>query len=221
MVRVGGLFRALEANVEGIDPSGRTTRQQLDEIAEKVRVLVAEQYVCIREEVLPGLRGAGIFIHSLEELDKNEGKRLDEYFETQVFPVLTPLAVDAGHPFPFLGNLRLNLMAVFREASGIKIPQAYAFVEVPSILPRLIPVNASRGDSITSSWKSSSASTSTCSFRGSRSRTSWPSGSPETKITTCTKTKSWTWLNRWRRRSRTVPTRSPSDWRWSPALHGR
>ena len=144
MVRVGGLFRALEANVEGIDPSGRTTRQQLDEIAEKVRVLVAEQYACIREEVLPGMQRAGIFIHSLEELDKNESKRLDEHFETQVFPVLTPLAVDAGHPFPFLGNLRLNLMAVFREASGIKIPQAYAFVEVPSILPRLIPVNPSR-----------------------------------------------------------------------------
>jgi polyphosphate kinase len=142
MVRVGGLFRVLEANVDEIDPSGRTIRQQLDEITEKVRGLVAEQYQCITGEVLPRLQKAGIFIHRLDELDKKESKRLDEYFEVQVFPILTPLAVDAGHPFPFLGNLRLNLMVVFKEASGIKVPQAYAFVEVPSILPRLIPVNA-------------------------------------------------------------------------------
>jgi polyphosphate kinase len=142
MVRVGGLFRVLEANVDEVDPSGRTIRQQLDEIAEKVRGLVAEQYRCITGEVLPRLEKAGIFIHRLEELDKKESKRLDEYFEVQVFPILTPLAVDAGHPFPFLGNLRLNLMVVFKEAAGIKVPQAYAFVEVPSILPRLIPVNA-------------------------------------------------------------------------------
>ena len=142
MVRVGGLFRVLEANVDEVDPSGRTIRQQLDEIAEKVRGLVAEQYRCITGEVLPRLEKSGIFIHRLDEMDKKESKRLDEYFEVQVFPILTPLAVDAGHPFPFLGNLRLNLMVVFREAAGIKVPQAYAFVEVPSILPRLIPVNA-------------------------------------------------------------------------------
>ena len=141
MVRVGGLFRALEAHVDEVDPSGRTVRQQLDEIAEKVRGLIAEQYRCITGEVLPRLVKAGIFIHRLDELDKKESKRLDEYFEGEVFPILTPLAVDAGHPFPFLGNLRLNLMVVFKEASGIKMPQAYAFVEVPSILPRLIPVN--------------------------------------------------------------------------------
>jgi len=141
MVRVGGLFRAFEAGLEDIDPSGRTVRQQLDEIAETVRILVGEQYACIRGEVFPRLEKAGIFVHSIDELDKNELKRLDEYFEGQVFPILTPLAVDAGHPFPFLGNMRLNLMVVFKEASGIKVPQAFAFVEVPSILPRLIPVN--------------------------------------------------------------------------------
>ena len=142
MVRVGGLFRILNADVDGIDASGRTIRQQLDEIAEKVRGLVAEQYRCITEVLLPRLKKTGIFLHQIDELDKKEIKRLDDYFEAQVFPILTPLAVDAGHPFPFLGNLRLNLLVVFKEASGIKMPQAYAFVEVPSILPRLVPVNA-------------------------------------------------------------------------------
>ncbi|HTY24566.1 MAG TPA: polyphosphate kinase 1, partial [Desulfomonilaceae bacterium] len=141
MVRVGGLFRVLEAGVDEIDASGRTTRRQLDEIAEKVRGLVAEQYRTIRDEVLARLQDAGVFVHLIEELDNNEVNRLDEYFEAQIFPILTPLAVDAGHPFPYLGNLRINLMVVFKEASGIKVPQAYAFVEVPSILPRLVAVN--------------------------------------------------------------------------------
>src|SRR4030043_195003 len=145
MVRVGGLFRILEAGLDHIDASGRTPRQELNEIAEKARELVAVQYACIMDEVLPRLEKAGIFIHRLDELDKKEIKRLDDYFEAQIFPILTPLAVDAGHPFPFLGNLRLNLMVVFKEASGIKVPQAYAFVEVPSVLPRLIPVNAEPG----------------------------------------------------------------------------
>jgi len=141
MVRVGGLLRILDADVNGIDASGRTVRRQLDEIAEKVQALVAEQCRCIMEEVLPRLKKIKVFIHRIDDLDKQERKRLEEYFELQVFPILTPLAVDAGHPFPFLANLRLNLMAVFKEASGIKVPQAYAFVEVPSILPRLVPVN--------------------------------------------------------------------------------
>jgi polyphosphate kinase len=141
MVRAGGLLRVLNADVGSIDPSGRTVRQQLDEIAEKVRALVTEQYGCIIDEILPRLKKVGVFLHRFDQLDKKERKRLEEYFEAQVFPILTPLAVDAGHPFPFLANLRLNLMAVFKEASGIKVPQAYAFVEVPSILPRLVPVN--------------------------------------------------------------------------------
>jgi polyphosphate kinase len=145
MVRVGGLFRVLNAEVGSIDPSGRTVRQQLDEIAEKVRTLVAEQYRCITDEVLPRLKKVKIFFHKIDELEKKERRRLEEYFEQQVFPILTPLAVDAGHPFPFLANLRLNLMAVFKEASGIKVPQAYAFVEVPPILPRLVPVSAETG----------------------------------------------------------------------------
>jgi hypothetical protein len=137
MVRVGGLLRMLNAGVNSIDPSGRTIRQQLDEIASKVGALVNEQYQCILEEVLPGLKKIRTAIHRIDELDKKERKRLEEYFELQVFPILTPLAVDAGHPFPFLANLRLNLMAVFKEANGIKVPQAYAFVEVPAILLRL------------------------------------------------------------------------------------
>ena len=140
MVRVGGLFRILDAAMDDLEPSLRMPRLKLDEISEKVRELVREQYKCFMEEVLPQLQGAGVFIQRLDGLDKKEIEKLEEYFKTHVFPILTPLAVDAGHPFPYLGNLRLNLMVVFKEAEEIKRPQAYAFVEVPSVLPRLIPV---------------------------------------------------------------------------------
>jgi polyphosphate kinase len=141
MVRVGGLYQILESDLEHMDPSGRTLRQELDDIAAKARDLVDEQYRCVMKEILPQLeKEAGIFIHRLEELDADEQNRLSAYFEEQVFPILTPFAVDAGHPFPFLGNLRLNIMAVFKEPSRAKITKAYAFVEVPSVVPRLIPV---------------------------------------------------------------------------------
>ena len=141
MVRVGSLFRAFAAGINEHDSSGRTIRQQLDEIADKVRTLVNEQYKGITKEIIPSLREANIFIHRMEELDESETKRLDKYFEVQVFPVLTPLAVDAGHPFPFLSNLRLNLMVIFKESNNVNAPQPHAFVEVPSIVPRLVVVN--------------------------------------------------------------------------------
>src|SRR3972149_4483635 len=85
MVRVGGLFRILEVDIDHIDASGRTIRQQLDEIAEKARELVSEQYKCIMEEVLPGLSKAGIFLHPIDRLDKKELKRLHECFAGEGF----------------------------------------------------------------------------------------------------------------------------------------
>jgi polyphosphate kinase len=144
MVRIGSLFRALEADINDHDDNGKTISQQLNDIAEKVRSLVNEQYKCLTKEIMPGLRGAEIFLHKIEELDENESARLDKYFEVQVFPILTPLAVDAGHPFPFLSNLRLNLMVVFKESNNTNAPQPHAFVEVPSIVPRLVPVNTDK-----------------------------------------------------------------------------
>jgi polyphosphate kinase len=145
MIRVGGLACVLQADVEHIDPSGRTPRQELDDLSVKVRDIVKAQYKCIMGEIFPALEKAGIFIQPYEDLDSDEQKRLNTYFEEQIFPILTPLAVDAGRPFPFLGNLRLNIMVVFKEQVKIesaksKATRAYAFVEVPSVLPRLIPV---------------------------------------------------------------------------------
>ena len=141
MVRVGSLSRALGEDVDEPDASGRTLRQELSEISELVRQLVTEQYKCITGEILPKLKEQGIVIHRIGELDEKESNRLDKYFQSQIFPILTPLAIDAGHPFPFLSNLRIILMVVFKELNNSAAQQPYAFVEVPSVLPRLVPVN--------------------------------------------------------------------------------
>lgn len=141
MMRVGGLTEAARAGVNDLDPCGKTAQEQLDDIAGLIKALVSEQYLGLMNDILPGVRKSGIFIHNINEIGKSENSRLDEYFNAQVFPILTPLAVDAGHPFPFLTNLRLNLMIIFEEASIADRLRAYAFVEVPSVLPRLVRVN--------------------------------------------------------------------------------
>ncbi len=91
MVRIGSLFRALAVDLNEHDASGRTIRQQLDEVAPIIGRLVSEQYKCINEEIIPKLKEAGIFIHYIDELDEKEISRLDKYFETQVFPILAYL----------------------------------------------------------------------------------------------------------------------------------
>ncbi len=144
--RVGALARLVQAGVIDPDQSGMLPKQQIDAIAEKARLYVAQQYQCWQETVLPLLKKAGIEIHTVDSLDKKETQRLNSHFENQVFPILTPLAVDAGHPFPFLGNLRLNLMVMFKESPTDTWAQPYAFVEAPSVLQRLIRVMEDKGE---------------------------------------------------------------------------
>jgi polyphosphate kinase len=142
MVRVGGLTRLVQAGLEDVDTSGRSAPLQLQDIAAKVRQYVKEQYDCFNGTVVPELKSAGIEIVPLDSAERKDAQRLNAYFRKEVFPVLTPLAVDAGHPFPFLGNLKLNLMVFFKGYSPESVPQTYAFVEVPSVIPRLVPLNA-------------------------------------------------------------------------------
>ena len=145
--RVGALARLVQAGVIDPDQSGMLPKEQIDAIAGKARIYVAQQYQCFQHTVLPLLKQAGIQIHAVDSLDKKEIQKLNTHFENQVFPILTPLAVDAGHPFPFLGNLRLNLMVMFKESPTNMETQPYAFVEVPSVLQRLIRIMGEKGKS--------------------------------------------------------------------------
>ena len=121
-------------------PDGLSTREQLDLIAERSADLVARHARCFVHDVLPALAAKGVQIVSWADLAAGERDRMRDYFRDQVFPVLTPLAVDPAHPFPYISGLSLNLAVVVRDPDGG--PELFARVKVPNNVPRLVRVSA-------------------------------------------------------------------------------
>ncbi|MCI0376783.1 MAG: polyphosphate kinase 1 [Gemmataceae bacterium] len=144
MVRVGGLQQKVEAGIAvGSGADRMPPREQLDRISQSVRQLIAEAYGCWREELLPGLEKEGIFIRAPKDLTDENRKYLTDMFRREIFPVLTPLAIDQGHPFPHLLNKSLNLAVILhRPRSQEKL---LAVVQVPAVLPRFVPLAAEKG----------------------------------------------------------------------------
>lgn len=138
MVRFAGLKQQVEAKVTKLTPDGRTPGQQLEVISERLRPLVAIQHQHFEQEIRPQLAKQGI--HILDYIDLNQEQRtyLQNYFEEQIFPVLTPLAVDPGHPFPYISNLSLNLAVVIQDPETGE--EFFARVKVPKVLPRFLPL---------------------------------------------------------------------------------
>ncbi|MEJ7809043.1 MAG: polyphosphate kinase 1 [Gemmatimonadaceae bacterium] len=137
MVRVAGLRRQAAANVTARTPDGLTPQDQLDAIALRVHTLLDEQRACLHEQLLPALAERNVRILSMDELTPSEWATVDAFFETDVFPVLTPLAVDPGHPFPYISNLSLSLAVEVRDPHlGT---DHFARVKVPKSLPRWVP----------------------------------------------------------------------------------
>ena len=137
MVRVAGLRRQIAAGVQHIPADGLTPSQQLDAVTERVTELMEQQRKCLYEVLLPELAEHGIKLVAMSELDQTELQRIDQFFESQVFPVLTPLAVDPGHPFPYISNLSLSIAVQIKDpATGIV---RLARVKVPKSLPRWVP----------------------------------------------------------------------------------
>jgi polyphosphate kinase len=148
MVRVSSLKEALEEEV--VDPSvdGMMPDDQLKEIGIRLRPMIDLQMRCLREEVLPALAEQGIVLASYGDLNNEEKVRADQYFRESVFPVLTPQAVDPGHPFPYMSNLSTNLGVVVAPPDGtddeLSIGQPgsrFARIKLPPVVPRLIPVD--------------------------------------------------------------------------------
>ncbi|MDJ0675348.1 MAG: polyphosphate kinase 1 [Calothrix sp. MO_167.B42] len=138
MVRVAALKQQVEAKVSVITFDGRTPQQQLDEISLTLRPLVAQQHQHFEQVIQPLLAKNGIYIINYIELDQKQRTYIDKYFEEQIFPVLTPLAVDPSHPFPYISNLSLNLAVVIQNPDTKE--ELFARVKVPKVLPRFIPL---------------------------------------------------------------------------------
>jgi len=152
MIRVSGLKEAVEDGVLDPSPDGLTPVEQLAAIRAALLPMIAAQVNCLCQEVLPQLERAGIEVTPYASLNAIERHVLDTYFAEKVFPVLTPLAVDHSHPFPYISPLSLNLGLMVETppeenaASEQQQPPDVRFVriKVPSIVPRLVPVRATR-----------------------------------------------------------------------------
>lgn len=150
MIRVSALKEQIEEKINELSPDGMSAGEQLKQICERLRPMLDEQLKCLQNEILPSLSQVGVEICAYKSLTKAERQNLDEYFLKNVFPVLTPQAVDASHPFPYVSNLSLNLgLTVEPERNtnkGLKTllnQKRFARIKLPPNLPRLIPIDDS------------------------------------------------------------------------------
>lgn len=151
MIRVSGLKEQLEEGVTELSLDGLTPAAQIKQITERLRPMVAEQVRCLKEEILHELSLEGIIITPYRALSDRERRALSTYFIENVFPVLTPQAVDPSHPFPYISNLSLNLGVMIEppgDTSEIApatnmVEPRFARVKVPPSVPRLVPVGES------------------------------------------------------------------------------
>ena len=141
-VRVAGLQAQLYDNLEPQDtpPEGMSTLAQVTEISRRAHDFVARQYDTWHADLRPQLVKHGILVCEHEELNDEQKAYLDAYFDSQVYPVLTPLAIDPAHPFPHLHNKSLNLILRIETIGQDPPRQLYAVLQVPSVLNRLVPL---------------------------------------------------------------------------------
>jgi polyphosphate kinase len=139
MVRVAGLHDQVDAGITTRGPDGRTPSETVDDIRERVIELSGRLYSCLEHDLRPALAEHGIRIVSYDSLGETERAALKERFEREIFPVLTPLAVGLGRPFPYISNLSLSLVA--RLHDPVTNTRTFARVKVPKeMLPRFVPV---------------------------------------------------------------------------------
>ena len=144
MVRVAGLKRRDEMGLAVRSADGLSPREQLRQIGERSQAISEAAARVFLDEVRPQLAASGIHIRRWSDLTDAQRLRLSDYFAAQVFPVLTPLAVDPAHPFPYISGLSLNLAVTVRDPEGRT--ERFARVKVPNNVPRLVQVREDEGD---------------------------------------------------------------------------
>jgi polyphosphate kinase len=143
MVRVAGLKRRLATGLAVKSPSGLSPKEVLTKISEEAHVLQLRHAKLFLEVIEPALEDHGIHLVRWNELRDDEKLSLQDYFQDQIFPVLTPLAVDPAHPFPYISGLSLNLAVVLQNPASSK--QHFARVKVPPLLPRFVLIPGGSG----------------------------------------------------------------------------
>jgi polyphosphate kinase len=138
MVRVAGLRQQEEAGVTKLTPDGRNPSEQLEIISDRLRPLIAKQDQHFEYTLRNELTDEGIYLLNYVDLNQEQRSYLHQYFEEHIFPVLTPLAIDPSHPFPYISNLSLNLAVIVRDPATDE--ELFARVKVPSVLPRFLPL---------------------------------------------------------------------------------
>jgi polyphosphate kinase len=149
MIRVSGLQETLAGKVAELSPDGMGQVEQLQEIRARLLALTAEHTRCLCEEVLPALAEHGVRVVAYNTLSLPERQSLREFYKKQVHPLLTPQAIDQGHPFPYISSLSLNLAlmvepmpehGITRSLTG-KVDPRFARIKIPPLVPRLVPVD--------------------------------------------------------------------------------
>ena len=136
MVRIAAIEQQIEAQVSQLTPDGRTPQEQLAAASDRVQKLITQQHQHFETVLRPAMAQQGIYLLDYFDLNQEQRTYLQSYFEEQIFPVLTPLAVDPGHPFPYISNLSLNLAVVIKHPETGE--ELFARVKVPKVLPRFI-----------------------------------------------------------------------------------
>ncbi|HVY70384.1 MAG TPA: polyphosphate kinase 1 [Verrucomicrobiae bacterium] len=139
-VRVAGLKQQIESDVVERSVDGLTASETFRAVSRKVRQLVARQYTCWRDDLLPSLARHGIRFLEMSQLKAPDLAWLEKFYLTQVRPVLTPLAIDPAHPFPHLLNKTLNMIVQVEMTKDGHTLRHLAVVQVPRVLPRLVPL---------------------------------------------------------------------------------
>src|SRR5215207_9414514 len=147
-IRVSALKEELEdSNV--VSPDGLTPAEQLRKTRERVLLLINEQARCLREEILPQLKATGVSLIPYESLSRHEQETLKEYFMEKIYPILTPLAVDPSHPFPYISPLSVNIGLMVHAPQDVQLigrkkreESRFVRIKVPSSVPRQVQVGA-------------------------------------------------------------------------------
>lgn len=136
MVRIAGIKQQIEAQVTKRTPDGLLPAEHLQAISQALQPMVTQQHEAFEQTLRPQMSQHGIYLFDYPALTAAQQTYLRTYFEEQIFPVLTPLAVDPGHPFPYISNLSLNLAVVVRDNQTQE--EHFARVKVPKVLPRFV-----------------------------------------------------------------------------------